>query len=285
MIAGVEVMCRVGPRRARPLPRAPLPSDRLTGSFAAAAAAGKLHGLAEDQLVHAFGICGSQAGGIIEYLADGSWTKRLHPGLGRPRRASPRRSLARAGFTGPETRVRGRARLLRGLRGRPRRRAGSTRCSPRSAATGSSRSSPSSPTRAARSRSRTWTARCGSASGTASGPRTSSRPLPHRRGSGAAALGAARGQAPPAERLRGEVQPAVSARRDPVRGRAGLAEFTDDGVRDEAVLRRGRRVTYELDPTIDYPRQFVGRRASQAAPTAACSRSARTGRAADPTSR
>src|SRR5258708_30509565 len=31
-------------------------------------------------MVRAFGVCGSQAAGIIEYLADGSWTKRLHAG-------------------------------------------------------------------------------------------------------------------------------------------------------------------------------------------------------------
>jgi 2-methylcitrate dehydratase PrpD len=43
-----------------------------------------------------------------------------------------------------------------------------------------------------------------------------------------------------------------------VRGRAGLAEFTDDAVRDEDVLSVARRVRYTLDDTIDYPRQFVG---------------------------
>jgi 2-methylcitrate dehydratase PrpD len=43
-----------------------------------------------------------------------------------------------------------------------------------------------------------------------------------------------------------------------VRGRAGLAEFADGAVRDPAVLAVARRVTYELDATIDYPRQFVG---------------------------
>jgi 2-methylcitrate dehydratase PrpD len=43
-----------------------------------------------------------------------------------------------------------------------------------------------------------------------------------------------------------------------VKGRAGLAEFADDAVRDAEVLGLARRVTYELDPTIDYPRQFVG---------------------------
>jgi 2-methylcitrate dehydratase PrpD len=43
-----------------------------------------------------------------------------------------------------------------------------------------------------------------------------------------------------------------------VRGHAGLAEFTDAAVRDPDVLRLASRVTYEIDPTIDYPRQFVG---------------------------
>jgi 2-methylcitrate dehydratase PrpD len=42
------------------------------------------------------------------------------------------------------------------------------------------------------------------------------------------------------------------------RGRASLAEFEDDVVRDPAILALASRVGYELDPTIDYPRQFVG---------------------------
>jgi 2-methylcitrate dehydratase PrpD len=43
-----------------------------------------------------------------------------------------------------------------------------------------------------------------------------------------------------------------------VKGRASLAEFEDDIVRDRDVLALASRVRYELDPTIDYPRQFVG---------------------------
>jgi len=43
-----------------------------------------------------------------------------------------------------------------------------------------------------------------------------------------------------------------------VRGRAGLAEFDDAAVREPALLDVARRVSYELDATIDYPRQFVG---------------------------
>jgi 2-methylcitrate dehydratase PrpD len=43
-----------------------------------------------------------------------------------------------------------------------------------------------------------------------------------------------------------------------VKGRAGLAEFTDAAVADPDVLALAGKVGYELDPTIDYPRQFVG---------------------------
>src|SRR5262249_11409321 len=42
------------------------------------------------------------------------------------------------------------------------------------------------------------------------------------------------------------------------RGRASLAEFEDDVVRDPEILAVASRVGYDLDPTIDYPRQFVG---------------------------
>ena len=43
------------------------------------------------------------------------------------------------------------------------------------------------------------------------------------------------------------------------RGRASLAEFEDDVVKDPAIRELAACVSYELDPTIDYPRQFVGR--------------------------
>ena len=43
-----------------------------------------------------------------------------------------------------------------------------------------------------------------------------------------------------------------------MKGRAGLAEFTDEAARDEAVLRIASKVSYELDQTIDYPKRFIG---------------------------
>src|SRR3981189_774726 len=59
-------------------------------------------GLNARQIVDALGIAGSMAGGIIEYLAEGAWTKRLHAGWAAQSgiRAA---LLARQDFVGPRT--------------------------------------------------------------------------------------------------------------------------------------------------------------------------------------
>src|SRR5438128_1982759 len=102
LIAGVEVMCRVGLAVPGALHARHFHPTAIAGGFGAVAAAGKLQRLSEEQLVHAFGIVGSQAAGIIEYLADGSWPKRLHPGWV-SHAGVIAAQLARAGFTGPAT--------------------------------------------------------------------------------------------------------------------------------------------------------------------------------------
>jgi 2-methylcitrate dehydratase PrpD len=68
----------------------------------AAAGVGAALGLSAQQLVDALGTVGSMASGIIEYLAEGAWTKRLHPGWAAQSglRAA---LLGRAGFVGPRT--------------------------------------------------------------------------------------------------------------------------------------------------------------------------------------
>src|SRR5256885_16069733 len=71
LIAAVEVMCRVGLAVPGALHARHFHPTAITAGFAAAGAPAKLFDLSEDQLVNAFGICGSQASGIIEYLADG----------------------------------------------------------------------------------------------------------------------------------------------------------------------------------------------------------------------
>ena len=81
------------------------------GAFGAAAAAGLVFGLDARRLAAALGIAGSQAAGSMEFLANGAWTKRLHPGwaaLGGLHAAA----LARAGFRAPTTILEGRSGFL-----------------------------------------------------------------------------------------------------------------------------------------------------------------------------
>ncbi|MGM0605050.1 MAG: MmgE/PrpD family protein [Halobacteriota archaeon] len=69
------------------------------GTFGATAAAGRLWGLDSAQLSTSFGINGSQAAGSLQFLENGAWNKRLHPGLAASR-AIQAVSLADAGFRG-----------------------------------------------------------------------------------------------------------------------------------------------------------------------------------------
>ena len=100
--AGVETICRlslVAPKRVH---KAGFHPTAVFGAMAAAVAAGATLGLSPRQLTDALGIAGSMAGGIIEYLAEGAWTKRLHPGWA-AQSGIQAALLARAGFTGPRT--------------------------------------------------------------------------------------------------------------------------------------------------------------------------------------
>jgi len=99
---GTELMCRaslVAPKR---IHEAGFHPTAILGAMGAAAAAARSLNLNQDQFVNALGIAGSMASGIIEYLAEGTWTKRLHPGWAAQSgiRAA---DLARAGFIGPRT--------------------------------------------------------------------------------------------------------------------------------------------------------------------------------------
>jgi len=74
----------------------------IFGVMGAAAGVSAALGLNAKQITDALGIAGSFAGGIIEYLAEGAWTKRLHPGWA-AQSAIRAALLARGGFLGPRT--------------------------------------------------------------------------------------------------------------------------------------------------------------------------------------
>lgn len=77
------------------------------GVFGAAITAAKLLGLTEEQTLAAVGITGSMAAGSMEFLAEGAWTKRIHPGLA-AQNGIQAALLAAEGFTGPRRILEGR---------------------------------------------------------------------------------------------------------------------------------------------------------------------------------
>lgn len=79
-IAGVEAGARLASVVKGGLHTQGFHPTGVIGAFASAVAAGKLLGLNTRQLVGAQGIALSQASGNLQFLEDGAWTKRLHPG-------------------------------------------------------------------------------------------------------------------------------------------------------------------------------------------------------------
>lgn len=79
----------------------------LAGAFGCALAAARLLKLDASQAAHAQGIALSMASGSLEFLADGAWTKRLHPGLAAAAGITAA-SLAKHGFSGPRAAYEGR---------------------------------------------------------------------------------------------------------------------------------------------------------------------------------
>jgi 2-methylcitrate dehydratase PrpD len=77
------------------------------GSFGSSVAVSKIMGLNQEGMTSAFGIAGSQAAGSMEYLAQGAWTKRFHPGWA-ALSGMVAAQLAQKGFRGPISIIEGR---------------------------------------------------------------------------------------------------------------------------------------------------------------------------------
>ncbi len=99
---GTEVLCRLSLVVPKAVHKAGFHPTAVFGAMASAAGVAAALGLNARQIVDALGIAGSMAGGIIEYLAEGAWTKRLHAGWAAQSgiRAA---LLAQQGFVGPRT--------------------------------------------------------------------------------------------------------------------------------------------------------------------------------------
>jgi 2-methylcitrate dehydratase PrpD len=99
---GMELMCRLALVAPTGMHRAGFHPTAITGALAATAGVSVALGLNAKQMTDALGVAGSMASGIIEYLAEGTWTKRLHPGWAA--QCGIRAALmGQHGFAGPRT--------------------------------------------------------------------------------------------------------------------------------------------------------------------------------------
>src|SRR6267143_275809 len=252
---GVETMCRLSLVAPTLTHKAGFHPTAVFGAIGAAAGVGVALGLNAKQLVDALGTVGSMASGIIEYLAEGAWTKRLHAGWA-AQSGIHAALLGRAGFLGPRT-------VFEGVHGLFHAFANTTKgdygvvtgdfgerwvtetlafkpypcgtmvqpyidCARRLAARG---------IKAGDVREMV----CGVGEGTV-----------HRLWEPLAA------KQRPANGYAGKFSTPYCIAAGFVRGNVGLGDFTDAAVHDGAVLALAGKVRYEIDPKNPYPKSFTG---------------------------
>jgi 2-methylcitrate dehydratase PrpD len=255
LAVGGELMCRLGLLAQKGVHTAGFHPTAVLGTMGSAAGVAAAIGLSAAQTAHALGIAGSMASGIIEYLADGAWTKRMHAGWAA--QSGIRAALmARAGFTGPLSVFEGTHGLMHGF---------------------APTVEPDFDVLVGALDDRWHVARTAFkpfACGTMTQPfiDCAIRLAGQVDADEVVGLECSVGEGT-VHRL---WEPLALKRRPPnpyaakfstpyciavgfVRGDAGLAEFTEDSVADERVLALASRVSYRIDPDDEYPRNYTGR--------------------------
>lgn len=108
---GYEVCCRIGMSLTSAGYERGFHNTATAGIFGAVAALGRLTNCKLDILEQAFGLAGSRAAGSMQYLDNGAWNKRLHPGFA-AHDALVVLALAEAGVIGAAEPIEGRYGLL-----------------------------------------------------------------------------------------------------------------------------------------------------------------------------
>lgn len=230
----------------------------LIGAFACTLVAGRLLGLNAAQLASAQGIALSMASGSMEFLQDGAWTKRMHPGWAAGAGLTAA-TMARHGFQGPRQTYEGRFGLFNSHLGPLARDADLALAT---AGLGE-----------------TWEL-----------AKVNVKPLPachftHACADAAVLLRERHGLRPeqirsvralvPAEVVKTVCEPVATKKRPQnsydaqfsipyivatalIRGRFGLAELDETALHDERTLALAAKVEYEVDPDSPFPKYYSG---------------------------
>jgi 2-methylcitrate dehydratase PrpD len=252
---GVEVMCRLSTVAPTLAHKAGFHPTAIYGAAGAAAGVATSLGLDRRQTVDALGVVGSMASGIIEYLAEGTWTKRMHAGWAAQSglRAA---LLARAGFSGPRTVFEGVHGLFHGF--------ANTTKGDYDAVTGDFGENWVTETVAFKPYP------CGTMTHpyidcarrlAAKGVKPESikemvcevgEGTVHRLWEPLAA------KQTPKNGYAGKFSSPYCIAAGFIRGNVGLGDFSDDAVRDPAVVALAQKIRYQIDPDNPYPRNFTG---------------------------
>ncbi|KAM5349941.1 hypothetical protein ACJ41O_006446 [Fusarium nematophilum] len=108
---GYEVICRLGRELGNDAYARGFHNTATAGIFGAVAAIAVLKRLSASTIEHAFGLALSKAAGSMQYLENGSWNKRLHPGFA-VHDAFVSVALAEAGVRGAAKSIEGKLGLL-----------------------------------------------------------------------------------------------------------------------------------------------------------------------------
>src|SRR6202012_4593982 len=251
---GVETMCRLSTVAPTLTHKAGFHPTAVFGAVGAAAGVGAAFKLSPRQIVDALGTVGSMAGGIIEYLAEGAWTKRLHAGW-EAQSGLRAALLGRAGFVGPRT-------VFEGVHGFFRGFANTTKgdydviagdfgerwvtetlaFKPYPCGTMTHPYIDCARRLAKKIKAENVTEMvCDVGEGTV-----------HRLWEPLAA------KQQPANGYAGKFSQPYCIATAFVRGNVGLSDFSDDAVRDPAVLALAGKVRYRIDPNNPYPKNFTG---------------------------
>jgi 2-methylcitrate dehydratase PrpD len=252
---GVEVMCRLSTVAPTLAHKAGFHPTAIYGAAGAAAGVATALGLDRRQTVDALGVVGSMASGIIEYLAEGTWTKRMHAGWA-AQSGMRAALLARAGFSGPRTVFEGMHGLFHGF--------ANTTKGDYDAVTGDFGENWVTETVAFKPYP------CGTMTHpyidcarrlAAQGVKPESikemvcevgEGTVHRLWEPLAA------KQTPKNGYAGKFSSPYCIAAGFIRGNVGLGDFSDDAVRDPAVVALARKVRYQIDPANPYPRNFTG---------------------------
>jgi 2-methylcitrate dehydratase PrpD len=257
-VAAMEVACRLGAVAKGGFHQVGFHPTGLIGAFGCALATAKLLGLDAERATMAQGIVLSMASGSLEFLEDGAWTKRMHPGWAGVAGITAA-TLAKHGFVGPRGAYDGRFSLYASHLG--------------------NHFDTADITLATENLGRAWQI-----------DEVAVKPMPACHFAHAcadAAIALHRAHAVPSKAIRRvralvpqEVvktvcEPAANKRNPAnsydaqfsipyivatglIRGRFTLAELEDGALNDKAVLDLASRVDYEVDPTSTFPRHYTG---------------------------